>query len=134
MFDLIFDHYTIKVKSLDRSTSFYQNILGLSEIENRTKKEYIRWFSMGDRQELHIVEGDSDRIKTNVGVHMALRLKDFDGFLSHLEENGVKPHNSKGKEGEITVRTDGIRQVYFQDPDGYWIEVNEAGVIETGSE
>lgn len=129
MFDLIFDHYTIRVKDLGRSADFYQKILELSEIENRTQKAHIRWFSMGDGRELHIAEGNSDVIKTNVGVHIALRLKDFDGFLAHLNRHNINRHNSKGIQDSITTRTDGIRQVYFQDPDGYWIEVNEAATL-----
>ncbi|WP_234572254.1 VOC family protein [Rhodohalobacter sp. 614A] len=129
MFDLIFDHYTIKVRNLDASATFYKKVLGLKEITNRTQKSYIRWFSMGDGSELHIVEGDSDRIKTNVGVHLALRLKNFDEFLSHLSRHNINQHNSKGIRDSITTRADGIRQVYFQDPDGYWIEVNEAGTL-----
>jgi len=24
------------------------------------------------------------------------------------------------------VRPDGVRQIYFQDPDGYWLEVNDS--------
>ena len=129
MFDLTFDHYTIRAKDLDKSADFYMKVLGLSEIENRTKKEHIRWFSMGERKELHIAKGNSDIVKTNVGVHIALRLKDFDGFLAHLNKYNINQHNSRGIRDSITTRADGIRQVYFQDPDGYWIEVNEAEIL-----
>lgn len=127
MSDLTFDHYTIKVKGLDKSVRFYREVLGLSEIENRTRKEYIRWFSLGKGCELHIVEGVTDGIQTNISVHLALKLSDFDSFLDHLKSNSITPHDSKGNQGKVTTRADGVRQVYFQDPDGYWIEVNEAG-------
>lgn len=123
---LTFDHYTIKVKDLKTSASFYKDVLGLSEIENRTRKAHIRWFSIGDGTELHIVEGDTYDIRTNVGVHLALKLTDFDTFISHLKSKNILLHNSKAVPGSITTRADGVRQVYFQDPDGYWIEVNEA--------
>lgn len=129
MFTAVFDHYTIKVKTLEKSVDFYKRVLRLHEIPNRTKKDHICWFSLGNQSELHIVEGDISGIKTNVGVHLALRLRNFDAFVNHLKENGVTPHNSKGKPDEITTRADGIRQVYFQDPDGYWIEVNEAEIL-----
>lgn len=129
MFDLTFDHYTIRVKDLNRSAEFYTKVLGLSEIKNRTQKSHIRWFSMGEGRELHIAQGDSDLIKTYVGVHLALRLKDFDGFLRQLNKYNINLHNSKGIQDSITTRADGIRQVYFQDPDGYWIEVNEAEIL-----
>ena len=122
---LQFDHYTIKVNDLNASANFYNKVLGLSEITNRTEKPHIRWFSLGNG-ELHIVEGKTPDIKTTIGVHLALKLTDFDQFLSHLEENAITPHNSKGKPGIITTRADGVRQVYFKDPDDYWIEVNDA--------
>lgn len=130
MQELSFDHYTIKVDELERSSSFYRQVLGLSEIENRTYKPHIRWFSLGKSAELHIVKGNTDEIQTNVGVHLALKLRDFDNFISHLNDQGITPHDSKGKPDNITTRTDGIRQVYFQDPDGYWIEVNEAEIVD----
>lgn len=126
MQELIFDHYTLKVSDLDQSARFYSEVLGLQELENRTRKEYIRWFSLGNGGELHVVEGETEGIKTNVGVHMALKLSDFDRFTAHLKSKDVTLHDSKGNPGTITTRADGVRQVYFQDPDGYWIEVNEA--------
>lgn len=129
MADLFFDHYTIKVANLKRSASFYKEVLDLDEIENRTEKPHIRWFSLGNDTELHIVEGKTEEIQTNVGVHLALKLANFDEFIDQLKSHDVKPHNSKGKPGSITIRTDGVRQVYFPDPDGYWIEVNEAASL-----
>ncbi|HLR89436.1 MAG TPA: VOC family protein [Balneolaceae bacterium] len=131
---LIFDHYTIKVADLDASTEFYKRVLGLEEITNRTRKSYIRWISMGDGRELHIVEGDTHKISTDVGVHLALRLRDFDSFLNHLKKHNIRKHNSKGEPDQITTRADGIRQVYFQDLDGYWIEVNEASLLDEDHE
>lgn len=129
MFDLTFDHYTIKVSDLEASAPFYSDVLGLDEIENRTGKPHIRWFSLGKGTELHIVEGEADDIQINIGVHLALKLDDFDGFIDHLKSHNITPHNSKGKTRQITTRADGVRQVYFPDPDGYWIEVNEAGSL-----
>lgn len=126
MFDLSFDHYTIKVDDLEKSASFYKKMLDLNEITNRTQKEYIRWFSLGNGTELHVVEGETKEIQINIGIHLALKLADFDGFIDHLKSQNITPHNSKGKPEQITTRADGVRQVYFQDPDGYWIEVNEA--------
>lgn len=129
MADLSFDHYTIKVANLKVSASFYKNVLGLSEIENRTRKPHIRWFSLGNGTELHLVEGETSKIQTNVGIHIALKLAHFDDFIEHLKSHNITPHDSKGKPNKITTRTDGVRQVYFPDRDGYWIEVNEAATL-----
>ena len=122
---LRFDHYTIKVKSLDRSAVFYKEVLGLDEIKNRTEKPYIRWFSIGVG-ELHIVEGDTESITTSVGLHLALKTSDLDGIISRLNSKNILLHDSSGTPHSYTSRADGVRQFYFQDPDGYWIEVNEA--------
>lgn len=123
--NLRFDHYTIKVRSLDISAAFYKEVLGLEEIKNRTEKPYIRWFSIGEG-ELHIVEGDTSRIQTTVGLHMALKTSDLDGMISRLNSKNILMHDSSGTPHSYTSRADGVRQFYFQDPDGYWIEVNEA--------
>lgn len=124
---LTFDHFTITVNNLDTSAQFYGDILGLKEIENRTQKSYIRWFSLGDGRELHVVEGLTRTIRLTIGVHLALKLSDFDSFIHLLTSHNITHHNSSGIRDSITTRADGVRQVYFQDPDGYWIEVNEAG-------
>lgn len=122
---LKFDHYTIKVNSLEASATFYKDVLGLDELKNRTEKSYIRWFSLGSG-ELHIVEGDKSRITTGVGVHLALKTSDLDGMISRLNSKNILLHDSSGTPHSYTSRADGVRQFYFQDPDGYWIEVNEA--------
>jgi lactoylglutathione lyase len=31
----------------------------------------------------------------------------------------------KGEAGQFTPRPDGVKQVYLQDPDGFWLEVND---------
>lgn len=121
----IFDHYTIKVSDLNRSCLFYEKVLGLQPITNRTKKSHIRWFTL-QNGELHVVKGETGEIKTNVGVHLAVRISDFETFLRHLKKNNVTPHDSKGNPDSYTTRTDGVLQVYIQDPDQYWIEINNA--------
>lgn len=123
--DLVFDHYTMRVKNLDRSATFYKEVLGLKEIYNKTEKEYIRWFSLGNG-ELHLAEKPDEVVETHVGLHIALSIENMDAFMEKLKRNNITIHNSKGTAGELTVRADGVRQIYFKDPDNYWIEVNEA--------
>lgn len=127
--ELTFDHYTIKVSNLNESAQFYSEALGLEEIKNRTEKSYIRWFSLGDG-ELHIVEGDTTPIQTTVGVHLALKTAKLDKVISKLRSKNILLHDSSGTPHSFTFRADGVRQIYFQDPDGYWIEVNEAETVE----
>jgi hypothetical protein len=30
-----------------------------------------------------------------------------------------------GNKNKITTRVDGVHQIWLQDPDGYWIEIND---------
>jgi catechol 2,3-dioxygenase-like lactoylglutathione lyase family enzyme len=41
-----------------------------------------------------------------------------------LEKMNLAYSDWPGATNKITIRADGIKQIYFQDPDGYWIEVN----------
>lgn len=129
-FGLTFDHYSITVSDLDSSANFYKTVLALPEIENKTQKETIRWFSMGPNKELHLIEGDTDKINMIQRIHLALKTSDLDGLMESLEQNDIYYASAYGKPNTYNTRPDGVRQIYFQDPDGYWIEVND--VVSSG--
>ena len=57
-------------------------------------------------------------------MHLALNVNDLDGFMAFLIEKKVHFENWSGEEKVTNTRPDGVRQIYFTDPDGYWIEVN----------
>jgi lactoylglutathione lyase len=38
----------------------------------------------------------------------------------------VEYENWAGEKNAVTNRVDGVKQIYFRDPDGYWIEINDA--------
>ena len=121
---IAFDHVALSVADLNASAEFYEAVFGLQEISNRTKIEGIRWFSLGEGKELHLISVVKEPVKLNKAVHFALKTADFDGFLANLKAKDVKFSNFPGTVGEFSVRADGTRQLYLQDPDGYWIEVN----------
>jgi lactoylglutathione lyase len=121
---IAFDHVALSVADLNASAEFYEAVFGLQEISNRTKIEGIRWFSLGEGKELHLISVVKEPVQLNKAVHFALKTADFDGFLANLKAKDVKFSNFPGTVGEVSVRADGTRQLYLQDPDGYWIEVN----------
>jgi catechol 2,3-dioxygenase-like lactoylglutathione lyase family enzyme len=123
-FALKLDHMALSVKDLDRSVDFYTNVLKLSEITNLTRKEGIRWVSLGDGKELHLVSTIKGPVTINKAVHLAFKVTNFDALITKLQNLNITYSDWPGKLDTITVRADGIKQVYIQDPDGYWIEIN----------
>ena len=121
-----FDHVALSVSDLNTSAEFYQSVFALKEITNRTEIDGIRWFSLGEGKELHLISIVKEPVKLNKAVHFALKAADFDGFLATLKAMDIEYSNFPGSVGEVSVRADGIRQLYLQDPDDYWIEVNSA--------
>ena len=49
----------------------------------------------------------------------------MESIINTLKKAGVVYEDWAGKKGSITLRVDGVHQIYFQDPDGYWIEIND---------
>ncbi|MEX0600181.1 MAG: VOC family protein [Rhodothermales bacterium] len=71
--------------------------------------------------------GLADRaIEPDKNAHLALAVHDFDAYLRFLREQGVAYEDFPGSSTGPQVRPDGVRQIYLQDPDGNWIEINDA--------
>ena len=50
--------------------------------------------------------------------------KDIDVFVMRLTSMKIAYSDWQGKPNTVTLRADGVKQIYLQDPDGYWIEIN----------
>ncbi len=123
-----FNHLALSVIDADQSAEFYKKTLNLKEITNKTENNQIRWLSLGEGKELHLLSFPNDEIKVNRAVHLALTISDFDAFIKKLDAMKVNYSDWMGEiPNKINIRADGIKQVYFQDPNGYWIEVNSVG-------
>jgi catechol 2,3-dioxygenase-like lactoylglutathione lyase family enzyme len=119
------NHMSLQVRSLEGSAKFYQEVLLLPEIECGARMANIRWFGLGDGQSIHLIEGEFGNTFVKISTHFCISSADFEGTLAHLRDKSVKFCNVAGEQGKVHVRADGVRSVYFQDPDGYWIEINE---------
>lgn len=122
------EHISIIVKDVEKSKEFYKNVLHLQEVptpwgENTPLPAVF--FDLGNKRELHVTEYNSE-IKLHKFIHFAFAVNSFDEYLKFLNKNGIEYGEFSKKNKKIQTRIDGVRQIYFQDPDGYWIEVNDA--------
>ncbi|WP_224488625.1 VOC family protein [Robertkochia flava] len=123
------NHVTLVVSNLEESKAFYIGILQLEAIETPWwgEDDPYMFLSLGDAGELHIGEIEGIEIAPNGYNHFAIAVEDLDAFLSYLKAKGVQ-YGGLGADGEpwlVQTRPDGVRQTFLQDPDGYWVELND---------
>jgi len=126
-FSVSLNHVALSVKDVNAAARFYAETLNLREITNRTEMPGIRWFSLGDDKELHLISTIKEPVTINKAVHLALTTSNFKVFIEHLKSKKINYSDWPGSPNTISVRADGIQQVFFQDLDGYWIEMNSVG-------
>ena len=120
-----FNHQALLVNDLNQSGDFYNNILGFEEVEvGAGQNPPKRWFKSDDGMEIHLISTKEKLKSIPKGVHMAFSVKNFDLFINNLKGNNITYGNWRGDENQIQLRNDGYKQIFFQDPQGYWIEVN----------
>ena len=112
------------MRDLAKSAAFYESVLGLQRIPDPFKDDRHVFLRLG-AAELHLIAGASGSSTHDIDVHMAFSVPSVDEFVARLNRSGIRWVSSKREEGQVTVRPDGVRQVYFQDPDGFWLEVND---------
>jgi len=123
-YNFLVNNLALSVKDVNRSAEFYEKVLNLTEITNRSKIPGIRWFLLGDGRELHLISVIKEPVTINKALHLGLSTASFDDFMKKLIELKIPYSDWPGKATTINIRDDGIKQIFFQDPDGYWLEVN----------
>src|SRR5690606_18692079 len=125
-FDFNIDHSSLIVNNLDATADFYADILQLEEIPHPDRAPGFRWFSIDGSSQLHLMYKDSVVMKKHTSMHLCLSTQKLENFIEHLKASNIEYEDWPGKKGSVTHRSDGVRQIYLQDPEGYWIEVNNA--------
>jgi len=119
----VVDHVAICVKNLKKSTAFYTEVMHLRKVANPFKDTTHQWYSIGNGVKLHAIQSDCGGIHP-IAEHLCFSVGSVHEFAKILEIHNIKYSNWKGDSKEPTLRPDGVLQLYFQDPDGYWIEIN----------
>lgn len=125
-FKLTFNHQALPVKQLQKTGDFYIQILGFEEIEmTASQLPPKRWLKNYEGKQLHLITSEDGAPNTIIN-HMAFSTVNLDKVVKHLRKNNIDYWTDEGKKNVVRIRKDGVRQVKIQDPEGHWIEINEA--------
>ena len=118
------NHTAIFVVDLQKSSQFYENIIGLDTIPEPFHDGKHTWLSTGPHTMLHIIQGAEQTKTYYKNTHTCFSVPSIEEFVAKLEKSHLSWEDRDGKVKAITTRVDGVKQLWLQDPDGYWIEIN----------
>ena len=119
------NHIAVYVFDLEKSRNFYENVLQLTWMKNPFNDGMHEWFSIGDAAQLHLIKGAAAPAEHIKNSHLCFSVASVNDFIGNLKKHHIGYTNWPGEADSITVRPDGIKQIYFKDPDGHWLEVND---------
>jgi len=122
----VFNHAALCARNLRKTADFYSTVLELQKIHHPFNDTLHVWFKIGEGLALHIIQGDCPETVHNIGIHLCFSVVSLDAFMKHLDALNIKYGNWTGEPKKVQLRADGVHQIYFQDPDNFWIEVNDA--------
>lgn len=118
------NHIAVFVQNLDTCTKFYRDVIGLEVIPEPFHDGRHTWFSIGEHAALHLIQG-AEKVEEHLkDSHLCFSVPSIEKFMAVLKENKISFESWAGEQNNFTLRADGIKQIYFKDPEGYWIEVN----------
>jgi lactoylglutathione lyase len=120
------NHIAVYVVNLQKSTAFYSNVIGLDTIPEPFHDGKHTWYSIGPKSHLHLIQGAKAGIVHDKNNHLCFTVPSVPAFITGLVKHNIAYENWLGEKNTVTKRVDGVQQIYFKDPDGYWIEINDA--------
>lgn len=122
----VLDHTAIYVADVKASASFYRNIIGLDTIPEPFHDGKHAWFAIAPGISMHIIQGADLKKEYYKNQHTCFSVPSIEVFASVLMKNNISWEDRDGAKMKFTTRVDSVKQLWLQDPDGYWIEINDA--------
>jgi lactoylglutathione lyase len=117
-------HLALKVEDLEKTTEFYQNVFGFSEVETKKTRDHIS---------RHLTDGDMDftLIKYDAGTQSAESKASGAGPCIHhfaIEVEDIEKYTEEIKKYGCTIISDpGVIPVKFRAPGGTTAEIVPVG-------
>jgi glyoxylase I family protein len=135
-------HVSLPASDLERSTQFYEGVLGLEPMERPPFDFKGKWYKVGDRSLHLIVPNDVESATFRGGkpidsrdTHFAIRVRSYSAAVAYLESKGYRGSAERNPrptaENPRPMRLSptgaaGFPQIYLLDPDSNVIEINAA--------
>jgi lactoylglutathione lyase len=119
------DHQSIFVEDIEKSVTFYQSVLGMDVLRTTGNPTTGAWVGADGKDIVHLNVGPSAGRAHVKDIHIALRTDRFEQLVAELRAKGVPFENWSGEKSTVNRHAIGFQQIYLQDPDGYWIEIND---------
>ncbi|MBK8669161.1 MAG: VOC family protein [Saprospiraceae bacterium] len=114
-------HFALAVSQLEKSLTFYHDILGLSILSRPDFDFDGAWLYCGNDISLHLIVNENIQVALSDSrqLHFAFSVNDVYQTKKQLMSKGVEIVK------DIQSRPDGVLQLFIKDPDGYFIELTE---------
>jgi lactoylglutathione lyase len=113
------NHTAIYVMDIQKTATFYSNIIGLDTVPEPFHDGKHIWYSTGTHTMLHVIAGATAKRDYYKNQHTCFTVPDFNQFIKKLKELNWSYEDVAGNKNAITTRIDGVHQIWLQDPDGY---------------
>ena len=120
----VLNHQALYVMDLQKSGDFYKEIIGLEQIDEPFKVGKHIWLKTGPATSLHLILGAGIKKEYFKNHHICFSVPSLEEFIEKLDKKKIPYEDAGGKKQTISNRVDGVKQIWIQDPDGYWIEIN----------
>ena len=108
------NHVTTMVKDTDRAMKFYNDLLGIKQIQSQVDNPAITWLQLDNGVMVHLIETDEAPAKPG-NIHHAFQVDNLESTKATLEASGY-PAKREG------IRYDGQAYLFIEDPDGNSVE------------
>lgn len=108
------NHVTTMVKDTARAMAFYNDLLGIKQIQSQVDNPAITWLQLENGVMVHLIETDEAPAKPG-NIHHAFQVDDLEATRATLESSGYEVLRGG-------VRYDGQAYFFIEDPDGNSVE------------
>lgn len=119
------NHTAIYVVDIARSGNFYSNMIGLDTVPEPFHDGKHIWYKTAEHTMLHVIQGADQKKEYYKNQHTCFTVPNFNAFVENLLKLNWAFEDVNGNKNKITTRVDGVHQIWLQDPDNYWVEIND---------